>query len=237
MNDYNTQAKFYWSVTALLGFAVLALALTRVAALEPSAIIQVVLGATVAAIAGLFPIRIPGAKTSVSVGDVFVFLLLLHFGPAAAAIAAAAEAGIISLRTSKRWTSWFGSPVMAGLAMFGAGTVFAYGQAHLPSVDGSAAGATCVLVIIAALTYFVAGTLLMVSLVKLKRREPVLPLCILRDHYWLGIAYAASASVAVLLHTSFPYFHFWAIFAALPMIATLMLVLHGYLRHGAERRT
>src|SRR5947209_20375995 len=79
MDDYTTRAKAYWWATALLGVAALAVAVTNVAALKPSAIVQVVLGTLFAAITGLFPVRVPGAKTSGSVAEIFVFLLLLDF--------------------------------------------------------------------------------------------------------------------------------------------------------------
>ena len=113
MDDYTTKAKAYWWATALLGVSALGLAVTDVATLEPRAMVQIVLGAVFAAITGLFPVRIPGAKTSGSAAEIFIFLLLLDFGPGAAAIAAAAEAGVISWRTSSRWTSRMGSPAMA----------------------------------------------------------------------------------------------------------------------------
>ena len=38
-----------------------------------------ILGALFAAITGLFPVRIPGTKTSVSVAEIFVLLLLLDY--------------------------------------------------------------------------------------------------------------------------------------------------------------
>ena len=46
--------------------------------------------------------RVPGTKNSYAAGEVFIFLLLLMLGPQAAAVAAAFETGVGSLRTSKR---------------------------------------------------------------------------------------------------------------------------------------
>src|SRR4029453_8142702 len=108
MDDYTSQAKAYWYVTSLAGLAMLGYALRNALALPLAAIMQVSLGTLFAAIVGLFPVRVPGAKTSGSAAEIFIFLLLLDFGPGAAAIAAAAEAAVISWRTSTRWTSRIG---------------------------------------------------------------------------------------------------------------------------------
>ena len=46
----------------------------------------------IAMLAGVFPVRIPRSKNSFAAGEVFIFLLLLLHGPAAATLAAAGEA-------------------------------------------------------------------------------------------------------------------------------------------------
>ena len=231
MDDYTWQAKAYWWMMVLLGLAALGLAVTDVAALKPGAIVQVLLGTLFAATTGLFPVRVPGSKTSGSAAEIFVFLLLLDFGPGAAAIAAAAEAGVISWRTSRRWTSRIGSPAMAALAMSVCGTCFSYAQTHFPIAGTLAVGTKFASLLVLALVYFAIGTLLMASLICLKRGQPIWPLRILRDHAWLGLAYAGSGSIAGLLHTSFGRFEFSVIFAAAPIIAAFLATLHVYFRH------
>ena len=93
------------------------------AQLPRAALLQVLAGAAVAMLAGFFPVRIPRSKNSFAAGEIFIFLLLLLHGPAAAALAAAGEALVGSWRTSKRWTSRIASPAMAALAMFLAGSL------------------------------------------------------------------------------------------------------------------
>src|SRR4030095_4735745 len=102
MDDYTWQAKAYWWTMALLGLAVLGIAVAGVGSHKAGAVVQVLLGTLFAATTGLFPVRVPGAKTSGSAAEIFVFLLLLDFGPGAAAIAAAAAGGVIFSRTSPR---------------------------------------------------------------------------------------------------------------------------------------
>jgi hypothetical protein len=193
MDDYTTQAKAYWWTTAVLGTVALGYAVANVAALSPVAMLQVLLGTLFAAITGLFPVRVPGSKTSGSAAEIFIFLLLLDFGPYAAVVAAAAEAGVISWRTSARWTSRIGSPAMAAIAMSTCGSAFSYTQARLSMASP---GATFALLLALSIAYFAAGTVLMTSLITLKRGEPIRPLRILRDHAWLGLEYTGSGSIA-----------------------------------------
>ncbi|MGZ5031610.1 MAG: hypothetical protein ACXWAC_00285, partial [Usitatibacter sp.] len=124
MKDYNPAATAYWWVVTLLGMVALGFGLAGVALLPASLMIQVLIGAAVAAIVGLFPVRIPGAKTSIAGGEIFIFLILLLYGAAPAVVAAALEGGIASWRTSKRWTSRICTPAMIALAMLGCGNAF-----------------------------------------------------------------------------------------------------------------
>jgi diguanylate cyclase (GGDEF)-like protein/PAS domain S-box-containing protein len=233
MDDYTRQAKAYWWVTTLSGFVVLGLSVARIVPLEPSAQLQILLGVVLAAVTGLFPARIPGAKTSGSVAEIFIFLLLLDYGPAAAAVAAAAEAGAISSRTSTRATSRLGSPAMAALAMHVCGSAFVMARTYLPP-ESTHVGLLFALLLLMSLAYFAAGSLLMGSLIRLKRGEPVQPLQIFREHSWLAIGYAGSAAIAGLLHTTFGRFEVSVIFAAAPIIAVLLATVHIYFRHAED---
>jgi len=228
MHDYSPQARAYWWTTGLLGTAVLGLSLANVASLPQAAILQVLAGVAIAAVTGLFPVRIPGAKTSVAGAEIFVFLLLLLHGPGAAAIAAACEAGVGSWRTSRRWTSRLGSPAMAALAMYGCGSVLALATPWVREVAGGGNGLLFALLLVVAVGYFAASTLLMASLISIKRGEPIRPGRILADHIWLGLAYAASASISGLVYATFDAFGTTVLMAAIPIIAMFLSTLHFY---------
>ena len=232
MDDYSPQAKIYWWVTTVLGASILGLAITQVAALEGAALLQVVLGAAIAALIGMFPVRIPGSKTSLAGAEIFIFLLLLLHGPAACAVAAAADAAVASWRTSKRWTSRIGSPTMAALAIYGCGTVFTQFVRQAGFTSGWEQTALFGGLIAFAVAYFAASTLLMVSLITLKRGERVVPLQLLRENVWIGVAYAASASIAGLVFASFDKFGAPVLFAAIPIIGMFVSTLHFYFRHA-----
>jgi hypothetical protein len=232
MHDYTPQAKRYWRVTAVLGALLLALSLVQVASMGQSTLLQVALGVLLAALAGLFPVRLPGRKTSLAGAEILIFLLLLLYGPAAATLGAAAEAAVGSWRTSRRWTSRLGSPAMVGLAMYACGSAFAYAQSQLLLPGADAMGSKLGLLLVLGLVYFACGTLLLTALIKLKRGLPVRALQILREHAWLGLAYAGSGPIAGILHIAFGRFEFPVLFGAVPLIAAFLTGLHVYYRHA-----
>ena len=92
MKDYTPAARRYWWAVVFLGVWALIYAISRVAQFQGAVLLQVLVGAGVAAVVGLFPVRIPGAKTAVAGGEIFIFLILLVYGAPAAVLAAALEA-------------------------------------------------------------------------------------------------------------------------------------------------
>ena len=232
MADYRPEAKVYWWVTTSLGAAIFAIALLQVAALDRVAILQVLVGVAIAGITGLFPVRVPGGKTSFAGAEIFIFLLLLLHGPAAAALAAACEAAVASWRTSRRWTSRLGSPAMAALALYGCGTAFFLVTRGAPWAAGWENTALFGGLIVFALAYFAANALLMVSLITLKRGERVDPVALLRDNAWMGLVYAASASIAGLVFVSFDRYGAPVLISAVPIIVMFLSTLHLYFRHA-----
>ena len=171
-------------------------------------------------LAGFFPVRVPGSKNSFAAGEVFIFLLLLMHGPAAAALAAAGEALVGSWRSSKRWTSRIVSPALAAVAMFCAGSAAARVAGDCLQRSGWRSAAV------------------------LLRRDDgsalrLLPAQHRADHGqcrtssaasgragrafgsfgWVGIAYAASAPVACLLFLAFEQAGIGVLVAGVPIIA------------------
>ncbi len=232
MDDYSPQAKVYWWVTTTFGALILAISVFQVAGMDRAALLQTALGIVVAALVGAFPVRIPGTKTSFGGAEIFIFLLLLLYGPAACALAAAAEGAVGSWRTSLRWTSRIGSPTMAALAIYGCGTIF---DIFVRQPGWSAGWEKTVLfggLMLFAVAYFAASTLLMVSLITLKRGARVQPLLLLKDNVWIGLAYAASASIAGLVFVSFDSFGAPVLLSAVPIIGMFLSTLHFYFRHS-----
>jgi diguanylate cyclase (GGDEF)-like protein/PAS domain S-box-containing protein len=237
MDDYTPEAKAYWWATTALGTGALMLALANVGRLDVAVVLQVAVGTAIAALTGLFPVRLPGTKTSLAGAELFVFLLLLVHGPAAATIAAAAEAAVGSFRTSKRWTSRIGSPAMAALAMYGCGTVFTLAT-NAARHDGALSNLALFAGLFAlAIGYFAVSTLLMAALIALKKGERIAARTLLNDNGWIGLAYLASASIAGMVYVSFDRFGTPVLLAAVPIIAMFLATIHSHFRQSeaAER--
>ena len=167
--DYNAKATAYWWCVVGSGCGVLLYSLAVLTPKSPLAWTQTIVGTLIAMLAGFFPVRIPRSKNSFAAGEIFIFLLLLIQGPEAAVVAAVGEAAVGSWRTSNRWSSRIVSPMMAALAMFGSGSLLNLavgGSVHNASV-------TIVAAMAFAQAYFVLNTLLVTTVPRLKRNEPL----------------------------------------------------------------
>ncbi|MDT7833824.1 putative bifunctional diguanylate cyclase/phosphodiesterase [Aquabacterium sp. OR-4] len=226
MPDYNRAATAYWWAVVLAGAGVLVFNLVALAALPALSWLAIGLGAACAVLAGLFPVRIPGTRQSFVASEVCLFLLLLALGPAAAALAAGAEALVGSWRTSRRWTSRILSPAAGMLAMSASGTLLQLALARWPRPG---AAALVLLMLGVAAAYFVLGTQLVAAVPRLKRGEPMLQW---RSHLaafrWVGVAYAGSAAVSALLLLTYRQSGIGVLMAVVPVLGLLLLALHYY---------
>jgi len=227
MKDYTPAARRYWWSVVFLGVWALIYAIARVADFQGVVLLQVLVGALVAAIVGLFPVRIPGAKTAVAGGEIFIFLILMVYGAPAAVLAAALEGLVASWRASKRWTSRIVTPAMASLAMLTCGTIFDLSRAGLAKLGMNSAG-LLMLALVFAVLYWAANTLLTSALIAFKRGEGFSPARWLKDMGWMGLAYVAGASIAGVLYLGFRQFGLPALMIATPLIAMFLSTLANY---------
>ncbi|HUL96192.1 MAG TPA: EAL domain-containing protein [Usitatibacter sp.] len=230
MQDYTPAARRYWWTVVVLGVWSLTYSVSRVANLEAGMLLQVIAGALVAAIAGFFPVRIPGAKTAIAGGEMFIFLIMLVYGVHAAVLAAAFEGGVASWRASKRWTSRIVTPAMASLAMLMCASVFEVGRSAILAA-GYNGGALLVAVMAFAVLYWIANTLFTSTLIALKRGQPFTPRKWLVDMAWIGLAYVTGASISSVLFIAFQQFGLLALMVSAPLIAMFLSTLHFYYQH------
>jgi diguanylate cyclase (GGDEF)-like protein/PAS domain S-box-containing protein len=230
MPDYNRQATVYWWVMVSLGSAALIYSLLVVRALPIVVIGQILGGGTLAAIAGFFPVRIPGSKNSFVAGEIFIFLLLLMHGAPAATIAAAGEAFIGSYRSSKRWTSRIASPTMSALAMFVAGALMNGLFGLMGDKNQGNPGLLLLAAMAVALVYFIVNTIFVSMVFSLKRNERFNVGEFVGNFGSIGIAYGGSALVAALLFLTVQNSGLSVLFGALPVIAMLLTTVHYFLR-------
>ena len=226
MPDYNRKAAVYWWSVVVLGGITLIGSMVTVADDGPLAWVQIAIGMAIAMFAGFFPVRVPRSKNSFAAGEIFIFLLLLIHGPAAAALAASGEAAVGSWRTSKRWTSRIVSPAMAALAMFSAGSIFSLVFKHV----ADNAGLLIVATMLFAVAFFVFNTLLVTAVPRLKRNERLQLSDLFSVFGWIGIAYAGSAAVAVLLYLTYRQSGGGVLAAMVPLLAMMLATLHYFFR-------
>jgi diguanylate cyclase (GGDEF)-like protein/PAS domain S-box-containing protein len=230
MPDYNRKATVCWWTVVLFGVGTLLYSAAAVLALSTDAIVQILVGTTIAMLAGFFPVRIPRSKSSFAAGEIFIFLLLLLHGPAAAAVAAAGEALVGSWRTSRRWTSRIFSPAAAVLAMFAAGTLLHALLGALQRSGFTNEGMVVIAAMLFSLVYFVFNTTFVTALPRLKRNERLQPSDLIGLFGWVGIAFAGSAAVAALLFLTFRQSGNGVLMAVVPILAMLLATLHYYFR-------
>jgi diguanylate cyclase (GGDEF)-like protein len=230
MPDYNRAATTYWWGVVALGSAAALLALWQIAQRPLDTQIQIAIGCVVAAMAGFYPVRVPGSKNSFAAGEVFIFLLLLMHGPAAAALAATGEAFVGSMRSSRRWTSRLVSPALAAIAMSAIGWGL---QLTLDAFQARGWLNEVLLLAIAmalAAGYFVLNTALVTVIPHLKRGEPMRLSGLIGSFGWVGITYAASSLIAGLLYLAFKRVGIGVLVAGVPLIVMLLSMLHIYFR-------
>ncbi len=226
--DYNRAATLYWWLLVVAGAMVLGGSATVLSSLPSQDLWQIGAMSLIAALVGMFPLRIPNSKTSIAAGDIFIFLLLLLHGPFAAVIAATAESAACVWRTSSRWSSRIASPAAAAVAMLGCGHLFTWFVSALDASGFQGDGVTFSAMLLFASVYFLVGPTLVTTILYLKRwRAPTLTEW-LTTFGWLGMGYAASASIAAVLYLSFRQFGPTSVIVAAPMIGLFVASLRIY---------
>jgi diguanylate cyclase (GGDEF)-like protein/PAS domain S-box-containing protein len=228
MPDYNRKATVYWWTMVLLGAAAIVDSGLSVVRLPLMTLIQIAAGITIAMLAGFFPVRIPGSKSSFAAGETFIFLLLLLHGPEAAVLAAAAETAVGALRTSKRWTSRIFSPANSAVAMLLAGSAMQASLDAMHRVGLRNDGFIIVFAVLMAIMFFIFNTLLVSTVPRLKRNERIQLSDLMGVFGLAGIAFAASGAIAALLYVTFLHSGLGVLLAVVPIVGMLLATLHYY---------
>ena len=230
MPDYNRQATTFWWLMALLGLAACAQSLASLASLPASALLQVVGGITLAMLMGLFPLKIPRTNQSFSLGEVFIFLLLLAHGAAAGCVAAALEALVSSWRSSKRWTTRLGSTAIAASVMFACGHALQEISQRFTLLSIDHAAPLVLSSMAFGLVYIACSAVLMSTVARLKRNERTRLTDFVGVFGWVGGASAVAAAIAALLFITQRLAGFGVMLTTLPIVGLLLTTLHFFSR-------
>ncbi len=230
MPDYNRKATAYWLGMLLLGSASLAHSVVVLQGLSADVLTLVIGGVLLAMVTALFPVRIPRTNQVFTIGDVFIVLLLLSQGPAAACVAAALEALVSSWRSSPRWTTRLGSTTIAAFSMD------VCGHAMQLLIQWLALDSTQNLPLLVmgsmvfGAAYFAFNAMLMTAVALLKRSLPITRSLTPSVFGWVGGASAATAAVAALLFATLQLAGLGVMLSVLPVIALLLTTLHFFSR-------
>ncbi|EHR70888.1 PAS domain S-box/diguanylate cyclase (GGDEF) domain-containing protein [Burkholderiales bacterium JOSHI_001] len=237
MPDYNRRATLYWWGMLALGLLALVWAAWQLIGLPRDALLQVAAGTALAMLAGFFPVRVPQTKNSFVAGEIFIYLVLLLHGPAAAVMASTGEAIVGTWRTSRRWTSRIISPAMAAVSMLASGTLLQALLAGLKGLglDGSVGLITSVMAF--SVAYFLVNTTLALWLGSFKRAVWLKAEEVFLGFGWAGISCAASALLSVLLFLAFKESGGGVLAAAVPAICLVMTTIHFYFRQQEAAET
>jgi diguanylate cyclase (GGDEF)-like protein/PAS domain S-box-containing protein len=230
MPDYGPAATVYWWTLVLVGAAVIAGSAFSLAQASPRVWVEVAVGVAISMLAGSFPVRIRNSNNSFAAGEIFVFLLLLIHGPAAAALAAAGEAAISAWRTSRRWTSRIVSPAMSAIAFGGCGLALHAAIEQLGGIGAINPGLLVLGAMACALLSFAVNTTMISAVPRLKRGERPRLSDLLGIFGWVGVAFAGSGAVAVLLFLAFRASGMTVLLAMLPVLALMVATLHYVFR-------
>ncbi len=235
MSDYNWRARICWFATVIFGTLAFSWAVAGVLRLDTQGVLGVAALMGIVYLSGLRPISIPGTKSSITPGDIFIFLTALFYGPPAATLVAATDALAGAHRASQRWTSRLGSPAVVSISVFASGSLFQWllvnwqqNQSFTPNTTLFAA------LLIFSATHFMLHSLLMAVVYALKKRTALLPLW-WASYSWASLTYMASASAAGIIYLAIINYGMGALLAAGPLVAVIFATCHFYFKQADER--
>jgi diguanylate cyclase (GGDEF)-like protein/PAS domain S-box-containing protein len=230
MPDYNRKATAFWWSVVVLGLFCFVASVRQVLTWPALSLLQVAGGTALALAMAIYPVKVPRTNQVFSLGDVFIFLLLLMLGPEAGCIAAGLESFLSSCRTSRRWTTRIGSGTIAAFTMFVCGKALHYLTGDLAQDQGSHSA----LLVVAAMSfggvYFACSGVLMTTVALLKRNQKPQWSDLLGVFGWVGAASAGAAALAALLHITARLAGMGVMLTIVPMLGLLLTTLHFFNR-------
>jgi diguanylate cyclase (GGDEF)-like protein/putative nucleotidyltransferase with HDIG domain len=234
MSDYNRGARAYWWATTSVGALAFACAVAGVVRLDLNGQLGVAVSMAVVFLAGLRPIAVPGTKTSITPGDIFVYLTALFWGAPAATVVAAIDAFGASYRTSRRWTSRLGSPALMSIAVLASASLFQWTLAWLRGSQLISAPALFFALLLFSVGHFALNSLLTASHHALKRRTKLFALW-WANYSWASLTNIAGASAAGLIYLAIIQYGMTSLLAAGPFVAIVFATCHFYFKQADER--
>jgi diguanylate cyclase (GGDEF)-like protein/PAS domain S-box-containing protein len=235
--DYPPQARAVWLAITGAGAAALGWASWQLVAMPESASWPLGLALGLVALASSLSIKLPRSSYSLSIGDVFAFGVLATLGPAAAVLASGIDALVGTLRITKRLSSRVATPAAAMAGMAVCGVVFEAVKAGLIRHGIGVESAPMAALALVALLPFALSLVPLMSMMALKRGEPLTPIRWLSDSSWMAAIFLASALIAGLVHLQVHRFGGTPLLvSALSAIVIMLLLRIAVQRQESERQ-
>lgn len=241
MSDYNRAAKIYWSVMVAGGALTAAWGLHQCLSFSLLQWMEFLALLSLVIITSSYPIRIPNTNASVTAGDTFIFLSILFLGVPAGLVLGVVDSFVSARRTTKRVTSWLGSPSMMAMTVFISGSAFYYvlkTYAHITDEPLRAMPARLdylivPLLVMTLLQYFLNG-LSVATLMALKSRRSIWKFW--RDGYlWTSWTFFASGLAAALIYGALTKFGFLYVILSAPVLAASYATYKIYFERVNEK--
>ncbi len=230
MPDYNAKATACWWAMVGLGAAAFAGSAVQVTALSGVDLLQLAAGILLAMLMAMFPLKIPRTNQAFSLGDVFIVLLLLMYGAAAGCVAAALEGLVSSWRSSKRWTTRLGTAAIAAGTMRVCGELLHAATVRLGTGAADHAAALVMCAMAFGMVYAAGNVVLMSTVARLKRGEPVSLSNVFSVFGWVGAASAVASALAALLFITQRLVGMGVMLTVLPVVGLMLTTLHFFSR-------
>jgi diguanylate cyclase (GGDEF)-like protein/PAS domain S-box-containing protein len=235
--DYPPQARAVWLAITGAGAAALGWACWQLLAMPESVSWPLGVALGLVALASSLAINLPRSTYSLSIGDVFAFGVLATLGPAAAVLASGIDALVGTLRITKRLSSRVATPAAAMAGMAVCGLAFDAVKAGLIRHGVGAESAPMAALALVALLPFALSLLPLMSMMALKRGEPLTPIRWLTDSSWMAAIFLASALIAGLVHLQVHRFGGTPLLvSALSAIVIMLLLRIAVQRQESERQ-
>jgi diguanylate cyclase (GGDEF)-like protein/putative nucleotidyltransferase with HDIG domain len=242
MSDYNRAAKAYWLAVVSSGALAFAWGAWRCLAFGAGQWAQLVVLASLVVFSGLLPVRIPGAKASVTAGDCFIFLGAIFLGVPAAVLLGALDLFTSALRTSRRATSWTAGPACMALTALVAGRAFYFALAAHGGVTREPVGFGPPLpleqlippLILMALVQYALNGLLIAAFAALKSKRSLWR-CWRDGYLWTSWTFFAGALAAGLVYAAVMRFGVVYVALSVPVIGATFATYRSFFERVAEK--
>nr|MDQ3806261.1 HD domain-containing protein [Acidobacteriota bacterium] len=242
MSDYNRAAKSYWGALVAAGACAGAWGVYHCLFFAPVEWARLLVLASLVVISGFYPVRIPGTKASVTVGDCFVFLGTIFLGVQAGVVLGALDLFTSSVRTTRRVTSWVAAPAASAVTGCVAGRLFYLALAADAGVTRHPVGLSealplgqliLPLILMALVQYFLNG-MLVATLLALKSRRSIWRFW--RDGYlWTSWTFFAGAVAAGLVYAAIMRFGVASVILSAPVIAATLATYRAFFERVNEK--